>query len=245
MDLHPDILAVQRVYVLDSRIDEAIASITRLEDAIRKAVARVRAGRQTRESVKAELAEVDKEEARLEKRIDAYTAKRDKTQQIIDAGQAPDFLVAQSQLQQCAAIVDDSELELLEVMEAKETIQARLAKVEAQLGIEDGRLKQARGSRDVGRPPLESLVKELRPKRAAAWKLLPTDLRGGYETLRKKKQPVLVSLLDGVCTHCHIEARAQTVIEVVDQKTAHRCRGCSGFVLDARETEPPEEELED
>lgn len=242
VELHPDVLAVQRVARLDTRIDEAIATIRALEDGIRVAVERVKAGRAERERLDEEIAAVRAEEEVKEQRIASYARKRDRTRDLIDTGRAPDFLVAQRQLQQCSDIVDETELELLELMEQREALEAERGRVQDQLAIDEGRWKAARTRRDAERPPLEAEVRTLRPAREGAWAELPADLHGAYESLRRKEQPVLVTLRDGVCSHCHISARAQTVIEVTQQKAAHRCRGCSAFILDAVETELPEDD---
>ena len=242
MELHPDVLAIQRVARLDTRIDEAIQAIKDLEDGIRVAIERVKAGRVDKAALAATLEEAKAEEARLEGRVASYAQKRDRTQQLIDLGQAPDFLVARKQLDQYAEIVDETELEQLGQMEIREALEGRLERQRQQLEIDEGRYKAARAKRDAARPVLEAEVKALRPQRAAAWGELPEDLHGSYETLRRKHQPVLVTLVDGVCTHCHIEARPQTIIEVGQQKATHRCRGCTSYILDAVESEPAEEE---
>lgn len=234
LELHSDLLLVQRLSSLDGQIDVAIATIRELEDGVRAAVAAVKKGMAEHEAAKAELAVLVERERVLNRKLHSYQTQRDRTRTLIDEGKAPDFIVAERQFAQCAELADETEFTLLELMEEKDGVEARIAAIEQGLRSGHANLDAARGARDAGRPPEEVIVKKLRPERAAAWADFPSEIKGSYELLRKRRAPTLVFLKGGICEHCHIQARAQVVIEVERQRGTHRCSGCGAWILDVR-----------
>ena len=234
LELHSDLILVQRLSSLDGQIDAAIATIRRLEDGVRAAVAAVKKGRAEREAAEAELAALVERERVLTRKLHSYQTQRDRTRSLIDEGKAPDYLVAERQFAQCAELADETEFALLELMEEKEAVEARISAIDQGLRSGHANLDAARQARDAGRPPEEVIVKKLRPERAAAWADFPGEIKGSYEVLRRRGAPTLVFLKGGSCEHCHIQARAQVVIEVERQRGTHRCAGCGAWILDVR-----------
>ena len=243
--VHADLLAVQILARFDARLDAALDEVRRLEAAILAASTAWKEGEAARAALQARLASLGEEESRLEERLQTYTTRRDRTRALIDAGQATDYLVAQSQLAQCSEIVDTVEGQILEIMEQKEALEAAIAAATTEQAVLRAAWVEARARRDAERPTHEAEVDAVRPERDRAWTEVPTDLHASYDNLRRRKRPILVLLKDGACDACGQLAPPQAGIDTRMGRCLHRCRGCGGFILDELDDTAPEEEEEE
>ena len=167
-----------------------------------------------------------KEERRLNRKLEDYTSKRDRTRTLIDSGGAPDYATATKQLNQLIEIVDDLEYSLLEQMEARELSErgeARAERVVAEAAVGVERARDAQRSR---RPEIEARFGVLRGLRVERWAALRPDEQSHYTGLRKRGTPVMVDVDGGVCSNCHVEPPPQTVVEILRERRVHTCRNC-------------------
>jgi predicted nucleic acid-binding Zn-ribbon protein len=167
-----------------------------------------------------------KEERRLNRKLEDYISKRDRTRTLIDSGGAPDYATATKQLNQLIEIVDELEYSLLEQMEARELSERGEARAERVVAVAAEGVEQARQAQRTRRPEIEARFGVLRGERTERWAALRGDEQSHYAGLRKRGTPVLVDVDGGVCSHCHVEPPPQTVVEVLRDRRVHTCRNC-------------------
>ena len=232
--MHQDLLDIRDLYKVDQEMDalreEARALVKAIDDA-RKDGDRIGGLLATeREALEA----VKTEERRLNRKLEEYSERRDRKRVLIDEGRAPDFLSAQRQYEQCAAIADETESALLEVMEQRETVEERIASLEAELDGARHGAQNARANQSERRPHIEARFHELEPLRAERWKALPSYYQTPYIDLRRRGRTVLANIVDGSCSECRMRVAPQVAIEVARGDRAHACRGCGRYLYDVK-----------
>lgn len=229
--MHPDLVAVSNVWQVDSSLDRLRAEHEGLTGAVARATeARARAEK-TRDEARAALDALVKSDRENGRELDSYVQKRDATRRMIDGGTAPDYAAAERQLAQCAAKVDELETSGLEILERIDGAKATLAAAEKALAKADEELRDARGALTARDAPIRAEMAALAPKREAAWAELPHVLRDPYADLRRRKRPVLVNVVEGSCSVCHMRVPPQKAIEVQLGRATHTCVGCQAFLL--------------
>jgi predicted nucleic acid-binding Zn-ribbon protein len=229
--VHPDLVAISNVWQRDAASDQLRAELDQLKDAVARGTAALAVARATRDAAAARVATLKDEERKLGRELDEYVQKRRSTQALIDNGLAQDYAAAERQLARCAEIIDDLENRSLANLEATDdataalnTATRELAKAEAELGAAQAAL----GGRDA---PIRAELETLGKARDAAWPLVPAEYRAPYNELRRRKRPVLVNVVDGICARCHMRVPPQKVVEVQLKKAVHFCPGCQGYLL--------------
>lgn len=230
--MHQDLLDIRDLYKVDHEMDslrEEARALARAIDDARKEGERLAAllvsERESLEAIKVE-------ERRLNCKLEEYAERRDRTRTLIDEGRAPDFMSAQRQFEQCARIADETESELLEVMEQREAVEERMAALEAEQAATRRSAQEARATQTERRPIIEARFRELEPLREERFKALPGYYQTPYVDLRRRGREVLANIVDGSCSACRIQVSAQVAIEVARGERAHACRGCGRYLYD-------------
>jgi len=239
-DLHADLQSLLAVWELDLVIDAARAQAQKLAADVvsRRAVVQHAQAEVTRlDQHRSALAEGARE---LQARIASYVVRRDRAQRSIDMGTATDFGAVTRQLAQCAEIVDEAELSLLENMEAVEVAEASQATAAEALELAQASLAKATALQQEQHPVLSARVKEVHPRREVAFLEVNPAHKGPYRTLRAKRRPALAPMVGDTCSACHVSSSAQKAIEARLGKRVHSCPGCGAFLL----PEVPSEEAE-
>lgn len=166
------------------------------------------------------------EERRINRKLEDYISKRDRTRTLIDTGGAPDYATATKQFDQLVEIVDRLEYSLLEQMEARELSERGEARAERVVAEAAEGVELARMAQRTRRPEIEARFGVLRASRGERWDVLRPDAQSHYTGLRKKGAPVLVDVEGGACSHCHVEPPAQIVVEIRRETRVHTCRSC-------------------
>ncbi len=224
--MHVDLCGIRDLLAADRELDALKAEAKALADAVGDAREALAAAETALEAAIATREAAVRAERALNRRLDDYVGKRDRTRRLIDAGEAPDFAAAQKQFDQCATIVGDLEDELLEAMGARETAEA--AEAGARRGLTRAReaVEARRGAQRDRRPAIEARYKALQPVRAAAAEAVTSAQLGHYTILRTRGQPVLVDIVGGACENCHVAPPPQTEVEVLREGRVHNCRSC-------------------
>ena len=167
--------------------------------------------------------------------LDRYIVRRDRSAKLLEGGSALDYLTVQRQLEQCTEKVEGLEMEVLEIMELRDELKARLA----QIGTDTEAAQGVRGTahetwvRD-GRVIAKELG-ELEPARAAVWADLASEHRSRYTDLRRRNKAVVAMIVSDTCVECHVAIQTQVGLEVRQGRRLHICRGCGRWL-----TVPPE-----
>ncbi len=234
--MHPDILAIRSVWKIDHEMDQLKAEARKLAAAIEAAKARIVTVEAEQAAQAEQVARLAAQEAEVQRKLDDYTRRRDKTRALINAGTA-DYAQAQRQLEQCIVLVDQFETEVLGLIEQREAVvalQVRSAKVRSAAQLD---LEAARKGQSTRRPEIEARFKVLEAARPAAWAGLVHPLQAPYNDLRRRGKAVQVDVVDGVCPQCHHQVGAQVLIEVARGRGAHACRGCGAWLHEIQAAE--------
>ena len=172
------------------------------------------------------------EERRLNRHLEDYTQRRDRTRSMIDEGRAPDFQAAQRQLDQCAAIVDETEDTLLGVLDAREQLAARRAAVQNEVKLAEKAQVELTARRDREAPVLDAEHDALLARRPPLLQAVPVFHHQRYNDLRRRDRDVLALVDGGACSACRIHISPQVAIEVTTGKRVHNCRGCDRYLYE-------------
>ena len=234
--MHPDTARIAALWEVDHAIEGLKSEIKRLYadvDAAKLAIVEAETALATREK---ELAAAKEHERALSRKLAMYVGQRDRTKEMLDTGTAPDYGAAKKQYEQCAAIADETESELLQAMEQSEAATTARDAGTARLEQEKQRLASAveiRKSRDHGlRVELESKT----PIREERWKVLHPDDRTQYANLIRLGKEPIAEIRGKTCFACHTEVGPQVRTEIAQAKASHRCRGCQRWLI---AVEPP------
>jgi predicted nucleic acid-binding Zn-ribbon protein len=242
--VNEDLLEIRKLLRVETELEELKQRAGDLAATVKKRRARVSLREGERDQAVSELPVAKEAERLLQRRVEDYVRKRDKTQQLIDEGKAPDFLAAERQVKGCQEVIDRLEGELLEAMEARERVEARIAAAEEAIGIEKARVRDALTRQSDQRPAIEQRWKELAPLRKQRRADMAHDLLRRYDDLRTRKRPVLISVVSGSCEHCHMSI-APNLIQNFDRDRLVACKGCGCWLWEVVEPEDPAPDDED
>ena len=240
--MHAHLLAIRDLWHVDEEMDALRARARALARAVEEARARREAAREALAARQAELADLQERERALERRIAEYGQRRDRTRMLLDQGKVGDFISAQRQLDQCIAIVDEAETELLELLERIDAASEALARAEAEAQAAERAVEAAVRAQAEERPAVVARYRELEALRPERWAALDEEHRVPYQDLRRRGWRPLAWIRDGACEECRRVVPPQMAIEVVQGRAVHRCRGCGRFLYDVRPTEETEED---
>ena len=229
--MHPDTARIAALWEVDHAIEGLKSEIKRLYadvDAAKLAIVEAETALATREK---ELAAAKEHERALSRKLAMYVGQRDRTKEMLDTGTAPDYGAAKKQYEQCAAIADETEGELLGAMEQSEAATTARDGATARLDQEKQRLagaQEIRKSRDHGlRVELETKT----PLREERWKAIHPDDRPLYMNLLRQGKEPIAEIRAGTCFACHTEIGPQARMEVERNKAPHHCRGCQRWLI--------------
>ena len=227
--MHEELFVIRDLNRIDMDIKHARAKLAGMIAAVRASTDSVVAQKVVLSDSEVALSALREAERRLNRRMEEYVIRRDRTKEMIDEGRAPDFLSARRQLEQCTAIVDDLEVEVLEHMEQREELEARIATLIEQLDSTRQKDQAGRSRYAEESPGLKATVAELTNQRPALLGRLNPDHRRIYEDHHRSGRAAMTHLTEKVCQSCSREAPPQVIMEVEHGRRIHRCRGCDRF----------------
>lgn len=240
--MHQELLEIHDLFKVDREMEALKAEAGQLAQAVRALRGQLASLQEHQTSLTAELEAVRTEERSLNRKMADYATKRDRTQQMIDGGTAPDFAAAERQLAQLLELHDDTETQALEIMETREDLEERLERnaaeqVRTQAGIRDAKARET-----ARRPEISARYAEIKPLHAKRAKKLTNAHLSRFQELKRKGVTQVVNLVDGVCPQCHIEPPPMIKVDVARGSTrVNTCRGCGAFFFESEETETGEE----
>ncbi|MBN1335879.1 MAG: hypothetical protein JXB39_07955 [Deltaproteobacteria bacterium] len=233
--MHDDLLPVQRLQenlqAVERRQNERDAILAEEANAAEAVTRAAQALASAREAVERATQDLRQSERRLE----TYQKRVADTRRLMDSGKADDYLLAHQQLEGCLEVVDQTETEALERMEAKDAARIALERAEHACVEADRRLERARAQKDTRLPIVEQEIETLLAARPPLEKDIPTDCRDGVRRLRAQGRSLLSVLKDGSCSHCAMRAAPQVILEVARGSRVHACRSCGRFLVDDSE----------
>jgi hypothetical protein len=160
-----------------------------------------------------------------------------KDQQRLDSGQvsSPKELEnLQSEIESLHRRQTELEDAELEVMEQRETVQARLTELQNELATIDSGLVDARGRRDATLAEIAAEVEKTTTHRAETAVTVPGELLELYVKLRKSSGGVGAAALSrGRCEGCHLQLNTTDLnrIREADADEVLRCEECRRILV--------------
>ena len=227
--MHPDLVLIQALWEIDRSADEAKARARSLKEAVGVAQARIEEVGLDRVAVGEEIKRVEETERGLQRELDRYVIRRDRSAELLKGGSALDYLTVQKQLEQCTAKVDELELSVMECMERSDGLAEKAAALQSdeEAATQKHAQEYARWVK-VGTEIREEL-KQLDAQRQAQWADFPRDLHSHYSELRRRNREVVVPIINGSCSACQMTVNAQVPVDLRSGRRVHTCRGCGRY----------------
>ncbi len=228
--MNEQVLVLQTLWRLDKERDALLAEAAGLAEAVTEADAEIRRA----ESHIAILADSGVEMAAQERahnrRVEQYTRRRDSTARALEEGRIADYLVAQKQVDDCQAIIDDVELELLELYEQQEELAAAQERAKSGLNLRRTQAETAR-QRQAGRMPgLEEELAALTRKRDDARFDVRRDVLARYDQLRRRGTSVLAPVENKACGVCRVGIPSIRLSEMRRGVDIFICDNCGRYL---------------
>ena len=182
------------------------------------------------------LDEVNREASRLEAEIDSLSRKAEAEERRLYDGSVvnPKELEALqheiANLKQRRTRIED---DLLERMEVREDLEARIRQAEAEVGEARDRLSEIRGAAGVELDEIAVALSEREVERQQVAPQIDESLLELYEDLRRQKRGVgAAAMMDGVCQGCHQKLSSMELARLKHADIA-RCEYCRRILVPA------------
>jgi predicted nucleic acid-binding Zn-ribbon protein len=232
--MQDELFVIRDLNRLDAEIAQAQARLRGGVDAVKGTTAAITASKGRLQAAEAELTLQRTTEHQRTRRLRELTQSRDKTDKLINAGQAPDYDLALQQLSQQAVLVDDAETDLLMTMEAREEAEAELSAATEALAAARTADAAAREDYRARSPGLKAAIAEKTAARPALLEKIAPDHRRQYRDLRGLGLDALAFVVKGACSICFQSTPAQISNEILSGRRIHTCRGCGRFFFAVR-----------
>ena len=240
--MHHELSSILRLWEHDCSVDAVRAQATALKAEVDRIDQSMNVLAEELQALGLEKEKHATRQAEIQRELDRYVVRRDRSKELLRGGHSLDFGTVQKQLEQCSAKVDELELMLLEVMEAREQCGARIDQ-------NNGAREAAVASREAAHAHWVSQGGKLRveleaiwPTRQAAAAELSRDQLVRYEDFRKKTVVPVARISGKTRDSCHVVVANHLRIEVTNGKRLHACRGCRRWLLHHVEIEELDEE---
>lgn len=182
-----------------------------------------------------ELERAAADQRRLEREVDVLSERRDAERSRLYDGSVTNQREMQSLEAEIASVerrVTEHEDELLEALEAVETLENRLATLEADRAAEEQRFGELEVARDDAAKGLLAELGELKATRKAQTEGLPADLLERYEHIAGRTGGTGVGKLDGnACTACRIDLSWADVNDLLNGPPLATCPQCQRLLV--------------
>jgi len=242
--MHDDLLAIHDLLKVETEMDNLRTEAAQLAARVNKARRRIKDLDAQKLQEEATLSELDSEEKTVHRRVNDFTVRRDRTQQLIDSGRG-DYQTAVAQLAEINGVIDRHESNLLEVIDRKERQESLIERTAELISVAKGRARTAAERQRARRPEIEARFKKLGPIRKSRTDILGPHLGSQYKDLRTRKRPVLVNAVDGTCEFCNMSLPSHWLGEIAGGRRARNCRGCGCWFRDSVESVAEETDEED
>ncbi|MCB9762328.1 MAG: hypothetical protein H6739_21195 [Alphaproteobacteria bacterium] len=228
--MHEQGLKLEALWKQDQARDALLAEGEGLRVRVERTAAQLEEARAKAAAAREALDALQAEEARRSKRMATYEKRRDQAIRLIEEGRAPDFRVAQSQAEQCAAIVDEEETALLDLMEQIDAAQGSLEALTNGQQLLELRHREATEAREARAPGLADALAGATAERDAAREGIFRENLSRYDILRRKGVTPFADVRGDACTGCQVGINAIARSEHRRGVALVHCRHCGRFL---------------
>lgn len=226
--MHPDLEQIATAYAADRQIATLRRKRTTAEATLADGKKAAADAQKARDAAQAELRRLGSEEQSLAAKTTEYQARKAGAQRVLDTGGNLD--VAQRQLDQVNAILDDVETQGILNLEAQDA--ARVAVALADKALAERRKVEAdvveRIPKEIA--AIDAEISRHEAERVAALAPLDHNTRERYMLLLAKKGSAASEVKGGVCAACSMAVQPQHLADV-KRGMIVPCRGCSRWLI--------------
>ena len=238
--MHNDLLPVAALLRADTEMDALRKEALDLSGRVERAKARVAEAEAALIKQRELIAENSALQADLEKRHASTTSRAKNLKAQLEAGAAMNYEAALHQQEVLQGQIDELDEQGFAALEAAEALEAGLAKATERKGVAEVWLRDAHEAQRKRRPDLELRYKDVQAERKQLHAGLRADLRIAYDDMRDRKKPVLVTIINDVCSCCRMHVPPQLAHDVLRDTKLVVCRGCNCWFMGIDEPEEPE-----
>jgi len=229
---------LEKLLVVQDR-DVAIAGYKKELDQIPKDIEKekgiFKTAQAAHEALKGELKEreVEAQKLQLDRRTRQDTIEKLKVQQY-ETSKQEEISALGVEVKRYEGMVDELETSELEVMERCDALQSQVAESKEKLQKTYDYLVQFVEGVKVKAAELQQRVAEVQKDRDGLAKGVDSDLLERYYRLFKSKgDKVVVEMIDGKCTGCHMKVVPSTVVKVAGAKEIAYCENCGRILFES------------
>lgn len=228
--MHPDLLHLAELNRVDLELDRVSVELEAARRASGEAATAQGEATRARDAARTALDEARTREGALIRKLDAYKSRKAGALRVLETGVGdPD--AAEKQIEQCDTILDDTETELLYLMEELDRLRLGLDASERALtasGVSRADVDRESPARIAA---LEAEQAALQGRRDGLFAELPHDLKQRYPPVRKRRRTAVARVAaDGSCSGCRMQVQLQQIADI-KRGLVETCRGCGRWLL--------------
>lgn len=243
--MHPDLLPVAALLRNDQEIDALRKEAVDLGARVERAKVRITEAEAALQNQRKLITENSALQADLEKKHKATASRAANLKAQLEAGAAMNYDAALHQQALLQQQLDSLDEQAFAALEAAEALEAGRLKAEERKGIAEVLLRDALEAQRRRRPDLELRFKDVQAERKTRHGGLRSDLRVAYDDMRDRKKPVLVTIVDDICSCCRMNVPPQLVFDVLRETKLVVCRGCNCWFSGIEAPDDKDDEAED
>lgn len=227
--MHPDLERLSRIDAIDRERRRLSARVEAETTAHREATEAVeRAERALRDLQQQRQAGVD-EERELSRKLHRYRDRRTSALRVLESGQGdPD--AAQRQLDQCDAIIDETETAVLELLERQDALSGSLEAAEAALSATRDHLEALANALPATLEGLRAELAEREDERQRELAALDASTADRYERLVARRGTAVARVEGGACSACRRVIQAQHLADL-RRGLIQPCHSCNRWLI--------------
>lgn len=230
--MHPDLEHLARADGIDREIRATDAALREADRSLDEAREQLILKEKALAALTDERAAQRAEEHRLEREMHRYRDRRASALRVLEGG-GGDPEAAARQLAQVDEILDRHETELLQLLEAADALNERLARAEAALAVARDELARLEAEHPERTAELRARRDELVRAREQELAAVDPALKARYEMLVARKGTAVARVERGACSACRQVVQQQHLTDLA-RGLVEPCRGCGRWLV------PPE-----
>lgn len=183
----------------------------------------------------AEVSDLDRAARKLDDEIDSVRSRADRDRQRLTSGRVPakELENLQSEVESLARRQSSLEDDALELMERRETADAAMAQIQAELDGVMAEVDAATSQRDQAFADIDDELGRLSTRRTELTAGLPGDLLALYERIRGSGKVAAGALTGGRCGACRMALDQHSLEEIRTAATdsVQRCPECGAILV--------------
>ena len=229
--MHRELSSILQLWQHDCSVDSIRARGAELKKVVERLADEIAQLTQDTASIVAAEEKLAAEQSAVQRELDRYVVRRDRSKELVRGGHSLDFGTVQKQYQQCSDKVDELEMCVLQFMEEREGCKKQIEESTQKRLQAESEKERAHEQWVKEGGELRSELEKLWPARQNAATELTREQLVRYEDFRKRDCAPVAIITGKTCGLCHVVVASHLRMEVSSGKRLHACRGCGRWLL--------------